>query len=211
MHLDRVIVCTYIWSDGLSNIPDDTDTLTCQTSNMNDVPRNPFSRSHYMESFPHPGSTAMSTVLRNVTITAITLPLRQDITHCCISYLMQALSLTWTVLWWLPVPTQFDSPVMTWFDLPVPTRFDSPVVIWLDSPVPTWFYSLVSTWFNSPVPNWFDSPFMTWFDSPVTIWFNSPVLTWFDSSFPTCCFWLDLTHGFRLDLTHIFRFYFTHI
>ena len=41
MHLDRVIVCTDIWYDGIHTRPDDPNTLTHQSSATNDAPRNP--------------------------------------------------------------------------------------------------------------------------------------------------------------------------
>ena len=41
MHPDRGIVLTYRRSDGLSTIPNDHNTLTCQSSNTNDTPRDP--------------------------------------------------------------------------------------------------------------------------------------------------------------------------
>ena len=41
MHPDRGIVCTYIMSDGISTKPDDQNTLTCQSTDTNDAPRNP--------------------------------------------------------------------------------------------------------------------------------------------------------------------------
>ena len=39
MHPYRGIVCTYIQLDGLSMRPNDQNTLTCQSSNTNDAPR----------------------------------------------------------------------------------------------------------------------------------------------------------------------------
>ena len=39
MHPDRGIVRTYRQTDGLSTIPDDQNTLTHQSSDMNDAPR----------------------------------------------------------------------------------------------------------------------------------------------------------------------------
>ena len=39
MHPDRGIVRTYRRSDSLSTRPDDHNTLTCQSSNTNDAPR----------------------------------------------------------------------------------------------------------------------------------------------------------------------------
>ena len=41
MHSYIRIVHMYIWSDGLSTIPDDQNTLTCQSANINDAPRDP--------------------------------------------------------------------------------------------------------------------------------------------------------------------------
>ena len=41
MHPYRLIVRTYIQSDGLSAIPDDQNTLTHQSTNKNDAPMDP--------------------------------------------------------------------------------------------------------------------------------------------------------------------------
>ena len=41
MYLERGIVRTYRWSDGLSTIPDNQNTLTRQYANTNDAPRDP--------------------------------------------------------------------------------------------------------------------------------------------------------------------------
>ena len=38
MHPDRGIVCMDRWSDGISTIPDDLNTLTCQSSGTKDAP-----------------------------------------------------------------------------------------------------------------------------------------------------------------------------
>ena len=41
MHTERLIVRRYIWSDVLSKITDDQNTLTHQYANRDDTPRNP--------------------------------------------------------------------------------------------------------------------------------------------------------------------------
>ena len=41
MHPDRVIVRTYRHSDGISTRPNDQNTLTCQSSDTNNTPRDP--------------------------------------------------------------------------------------------------------------------------------------------------------------------------
>ena len=41
MHQYILIVCTYIWSDGISMIPNNPNTLTCQSTVTNDSPRDP--------------------------------------------------------------------------------------------------------------------------------------------------------------------------
>ena len=41
MHPYRGILCKYIQSDGLYTIPDDQNTLTLQSANTNDAPKEP--------------------------------------------------------------------------------------------------------------------------------------------------------------------------
>ena len=138
MHIDRGIVRTYRRSDGLSTRTDDQNTLTRQSANKNDVPR----ESLHGPVTSNPARKRPYSMLRlrlrlqlrlclrhqSVTITTSTVPLRQEPTHSCIGYPTLARSLVSTVLWWQPFPTGFDSPV---FDLMRLTCFS----IWLDSPV----------------------------------------------------------------------------
>ena len=41
MYLDRRTLSTYIWSDGLSTIPDNQNTLTPQSTDMSNAPKDP--------------------------------------------------------------------------------------------------------------------------------------------------------------------------
>ena len=89
-------------------------------------PQGPASRPGYLGSFPFHGhdtstttSRAMSTgrwIFANVTITAITALMRQDLIHCRIRYPPLVLSLTSAVLCLQPFPTGFYSLLPIWLD-----------------------------------------------------------------------------------------------
>ena len=115
MHPDRVTVRMYRRPEGLSTRPDDQTTLTCQSANTNDAPRDPLHGSVTWD----PVRTQTYSKLRlrialrlqSITITTITAPLRQDPTHCCIRYPTLAQSSALQVPCWQPFPTRFNSPV----------------------------------------------------------------------------------------------------
>ena len=50
MHPDREIFHICIWSDGLSILTNEPNTLTRQSFNTNNAPWEPTLRTHYMES-----------------------------------------------------------------------------------------------------------------------------------------------------------------
>ena len=93
MRPDRLIVCTYRGSDGLSMRPDDHNTLPCQSYNTNDSPREPlhgpvtwnpdrtrpYSTLHYVNIYAY--SHGISTA---VTITSSNALMYQEPAHCCI-------------------------------------------------------------------------------------------------------------------------------
>ena len=98
MHPYRGILHKYRRLDGLSTRPYDQNTLTHQSTDTNDAPRDPPPRPRYMKSCPDTAllyatalstSTAISTtpcISAAAMITASTAPLRQDIAHRHISY-----------------------------------------------------------------------------------------------------------------------------
>ena len=111
MHQDRVIVHIYRHPDGLSTIPDDQTTLTRQSADTNDAPRDPL---HGPVTWNHDRTHHYSTLhlclrLQSVTITASTVLLRQEPAHRCIRYPTLAPSSASAVPSWQPFLTRFDS------------------------------------------------------------------------------------------------------
>ena len=95
MHPGRVIVRTHIRSDGLYTRTDIHNILTGQSADTNAAPRDPpYSPVTWNPARTRPSSAATSTTTSTTlcitavgTITASTSPLRQEPTHCHISYL----------------------------------------------------------------------------------------------------------------------------
>ena len=130
MHPDIEIVRMYRRSDCLSTRPDDQNTLTHQSADTNDAPRDPLHGPvTWNPAHTRPYSTLrLRLSLKSITITASMALLCQEPTNCCIRYPMLARSSASAVPCWQPFPTGFDSPVfdlirLTWIFV----RFNSPV------------------------------------------------------------------------------------
>ena len=115
MHSDRVIVRTYIRSDGISTIPDDQNTHISQSDDMNNAPRDPL---HVPVTWNPARTQPYSTLrlrirlrlrLQSITITASTAPLRQEPYHCCIRYPTLVRSSASASPCWQPFQTRFDA------------------------------------------------------------------------------------------------------
>ena len=130
MYPDRGIVHTYRRSDDLSTRPDNQNTLTCQSYNMNNAPRDPLllaplhgilpvSRICYVYGYVY--GPYVSAV---VTITMSTEPLNQEPTHPCIRYPTLAPSLASTVTCCQPFPTGVDSRVFQFYQTQLWFQFD---------------------------------------------------------------------------------------
>ena len=115
MHPDRGMVRTYRLSYGLFMRRDNQNTLTCQSTNKNNVPRDPLLGPVTCNpSQTQPYSTIRLRLrirIQSVTITSSTAPLCQEPEHCCIRYPTLAPSSALTVPCWQPFLTEFDSPV----------------------------------------------------------------------------------------------------
>ena len=120
MHPDRGIVSTYRRSYGLSTRPDDHNSLTRQSIDTNDAPRDPL---HGPVTWNPVRTRPYSTLqlrlhlcirLQSIAITVSTAQLCQEPAHCCIRYPTLALSSASAFPCWQPFPTGFDPPV---FDL----------------------------------------------------------------------------------------------
>ena len=153
MNPDRWIVRTHRRSDSITTISDEHNTLTCQSADTNDAPRDP----HHGPVTWNPDWTwpysslwlrlhlrlslclrlRLHLCLQSVTITASTVLLCQEPAHNCIRYVMLAPSLASAVPCWQPFLTGFDSPVF-WLDS-TPLFFD---LIRLKC-FSIWLYSLV--------------------------------------------------------------------
>ena len=119
MHPDRVIVRKYRQLDGLSTRPYDQHTLTRQSDDTNDAPRDPL---HGPVTWNPVRTRPYSTLplrlclrLQSVTITASSASLNQETDHC-IRYPTLARSSASAVLCLQPFPTRLDSSVFR-FDL----------------------------------------------------------------------------------------------
>ena len=117
MHPDRGIVCTYRWSDGISMIPDDHNTLTCQSANTNNATREYFHGPgtwNYVRVRPYSTLRLLLPLrLQSVTITTSTTPLLQEPAHFCIRYpmIVPPSASALEVQCWQPFPDGFDSSI----------------------------------------------------------------------------------------------------
>ena len=119
MHPYRVIVLTYRRSSVLSVRPYIHNTLTLQSTDTNDAPRDPLHDPvawNPAQTQPYSTSTA-SNVSAVVAITTSTAPLHQDPSLCSIRYLTLAPSLESAVPFWQPFSTGFDSIVFRFDNL----------------------------------------------------------------------------------------------
>ena len=159
MHPDRLIVCTYIRSVGLSMVLDDLNTLTLQSGGMNNAPRDPLHGSVTWN--PSWQGTTYVWVYGYVYSPTWNHDCRKQWTLCC----------------YVKSP-----PIATSYPPPQSPSLESAVSY--HSTVSTWFESSFLTGFDSEFPDSVRIDFLTGFNSGLLDSIRPKVFDWIRISFP---------------------------
>ena len=151
MHPYRGIVRTHIRSEGLSMIPDDSNTLTRQSNGMNNAPRDLLQ----VPATWNPSLTRF-TVYFYVSLHTLHICRGHDCCERCNCFMTMSSDTSFIQCKSCHQHQKLQR-FQPLFDLLVLIRFDIPFL--------TWFKLMVLYWFNSLFPTWFDSPFLTSFYS----------------------------------------------